>query len=396
MRNFTLSHGFWSSIFDSSNSRQNWSHQLGKNLISITISDEIKEGKISDVPEIQGVRTPSPITMEVPTIVAISRKNFANSLFSSADLRHDALRVRLSGTSSLKFDTSVSSAVVLGSNPTLEYRHINEYKAKVLGTSVMLKLAFQSLGVVYGDIGTSPLYVFSSIFGGGIKHEEDVLAALSLIFYTITVIPVIKYALIVLAANDNGDGGTFALYSLICRYSKVGLLPSTTAEDTEVSNFKLDVPDRRTRRASCLKSALENSEFAKFFLLIATMVGTSMVIVLSAVGGIKYAAPEAMTQGRVVWLSVAILIFLFMFQRFGTEKVGYTFAPILCLWFVMIAGIGIYNFSIYDATIIRALNPVYIVRYFQRDAKAAWISLGGVVMCITGNSFLPTTSKFTN
>ncbi|PHT38608.1 Potassium transporter 5 [Capsicum baccatum] len=73
-----------------------------------------------------------------------------------------------------------------------------------------------------------------------------------------------------------------------------------------------------------------------------------------------------------------------MFQRFGTEKVGYTFAPILCLWFVMIAGIGIYNFSIYDATIIRALNPVYIVRYFQRDAKAAWISLGGVVMCITG------------
>ncbi|KAM3356127.1 hypothetical protein P3S68_022841 [Capsicum galapagoense] len=270
----------------------------------------------------------------------------------------------------------------------------------------MLKLAFQSLGVVYGDIGTSPLYVFSSIFGGGIKHEEDVLAALSLIFYTITVIPVIKYAFIVLAANDNGDGGTFALYSLICRYSKVGLLPSTTAEDSEVSNFKLDVPDRRTRRASCLKSALENSEFAKFFLLIATMVGTSMVIgdgvltpcisVLSAVGGIKYAAPEAMTQGRVVWLSVAILIFLFMFQRFGTEKVGYTFAPILCLWFVMIAGIGIYNFSIYDATIIRALNPAYILRYFQRDAKAAWISLGGVVMCITGNSFLPTTSKFTN
>ncbi|PHU22115.1 Potassium transporter 5 [Capsicum chinense] len=262
---------------------------------------------------------------------------------------------------------------------------------KVLGASVMLKLAFQSLGVVYGDIGTSPLYVFSSIFGGGIKHEEDVLAALSLIFYTITVIPVIKYAFIVLVANDNGDGGTFALYSLICRYSKVGLLPSTTAEDSEVSNFKLDVPDRRTRRASCLKSAVENSEFAKFFLLVATMVGTSMVIgdgvltpFLSAVGGIKYAAPEAMTQGRVVWLSVAILIFLFMFQRFGTEKVGYTFAPILCLWFVMIAGIGIYNFSIYDATIIRALNPVYIVRYFQRDAKAAWISLGGVVMCITG------------
>ncbi|XP_059295298.1 potassium transporter 5-like [Lycium ferocissimum] len=265
---------------------------------------------------------------------------------------------------------------------------------KLVGLSVMLKLAFQSIGVVYGDIGTSPLYVFSSIFLGGIKHEEDVLGALSLILYTITLIPVVKYVFIVLQANDNGDGGTFALYSLICRYSKVGLIPSTMAEDKDVSTFKLDMPDRRTRRASQLKSMLEKSEFAKFFLLFATMLGTSMVIgdgvltpcisVLSAIGGVKAAAPDVMTENRIVWLAVAILIVLFMFQRFGTEKVGYTFAPILCLWFVLIAGIGVYNFAIYDATIIRALNPMYIVAYFQRNGKEAWISLGGVVMCITG------------
>ncbi|KAL3359355.1 hypothetical protein AABB24_016095 [Solanum stoloniferum] len=265
---------------------------------------------------------------------------------------------------------------------------------QVVGLSVLLKLAFQSIGVVYGDIGTSPLYVFSSIFLEGVKHEDDILGALSLILYTITLIPVIKYVFIVLQANDNGDGGTFALYSLICRYSKVGLIPSTMAEDSDVSTFKLDMPDTRTRRASHLKSMLENSQFAKFFLLIATMLGTSMVIgdgvltpcisVLSAIGGVKAAAPEAMTEGRIVWLAVAILIVLFMFQRFGTEKVGYTFAPILCLWFVLIAGIGVYNFVIYDIAIFRALNPMYIVSYFQRNGKDAWISLGGVVMCITG------------
>ncbi|XP_015086650.1 potassium transporter 5-like [Solanum pennellii] len=269
---------------------------------------------------------------------------------------------------------------------------------KVIGTSVLLKLAFQSIGVVYGDIGTSPLYVFSTIFLEGVKHEDDILGALSLILYTITLIPVIKYVFIVLQANDNGDGGTFALYSLICRHSKVGLIPSTMAEDSDVSTFKLDMPDRRTRRASQLKSVLENSQFAKFFLLIATMLGTSMVIgdgvltpcisVLSAIGGVKAAAPEAMTEDRIVWLAVAILILLFMFQRFGTEKVGYTFAPILCLWFVLIAGIGVYNFVSYDIAIFRALNPMYIVNYFKRNGKDAWVSLGGVVMCITGSEAL--------
>lgn len=72
--------------------------------------------------------------------------------------------------------------------------------------SVILNLAFQSIGVVYGDLGTSPLYVYPATFSGGIKHNDDILGALSLIFYTITLIPVVKYVFIVLRANDNGDG----------------------------------------------------------------------------------------------------------------------------------------------------------------------------------------------
>ncbi|XP_016440980.2 potassium transporter 19 [Nicotiana tabacum] len=264
--------------------------------------------------------------------------------------------------------------------------------------SVILQLAFQSIGVVYGDIGTSPLYVYSSTFLNGIKHEDDILGVLSLIFYTITFIPLMKYVFIVLRANDNGDGGTFAIYSLICRYAKVGLVPSQEAEDRNVSTFKLELPDNRTSRASKLKLMLENSTFAKFFMLFATMLGTSMVIgdgvltpcisVLSAVGGIKEAAPKAMTEERIVWISIAILVLLFTFQRFGTDKVGYTFAPIICVWLSLIAGIGVYNLVKHDTSVVKAIDPKYIIDYFKRNKKDAWISLGGVVLSVTGTEAL--------
>uniref|UniRef100_A0A0A0KWH6 Potassium transporter n=1 Tax=Cucumis sativus TaxID=3659 RepID=A0A0A0KWH6_CUCSA len=274
--------------------------------------------------------------------------------------------------------------------------HDHSY-AKENNWSVILHLAFQSIGIVYGDIGTSPLYVFSSTFPDGIKHNDDILGVLSLIIYTITLIPVIKYVFIVLKANDNGEGGTFALYSLICRYAKVGLIPNAEVEDREVSNYQLSLPNEREKRASRIQSKLEKSHFAKVFLLFATMLGTSMVIgdgvltpcisVLSAVGGIKEATP-AMTEERIVWASVGILVCLFMVQRFGTDKVGYTFAPIIFIWFALNASIGVYNFIKYDPTVLKALNPNYIFRFFQRNKMDAWISLGGVVLAITGTEAL--------
>ncbi|XVF72576.1 hypothetical protein PTKIN_Ptkin12aG0132000 [Pterospermum kingtungense] len=270
-------------------------------------------------------------------------------------------------------------------------------RSQAVEWSVILQLAFQSIGVVYGDIGTSPLYVYASTFGNGINHKDDILGVLSLIFYTITLIPLIKYVLIVLRANDNGQGGTFALYSLICRYARVGLIPSQQAEDCGVSNFELELPSKSLKRASNIKSKLENSQFAKFFLLIITMLGTSMVIgdgvltpcisVLSAVGGIKEAT-TAMTEDRIVWISACILVCLFMVQRFGTDKVGYSFAPIICVWFTLIGGIGVYNFIKYDPTVVKAINPGYIVDYFRRNKKDAWVSLGGVVLAITGTEAL--------
>ncbi|KAK8711535.1 hypothetical protein V6N13_146816 [Hibiscus sabdariffa] len=262
---------------------------------------------------------------------------------------------------------------------------------------VVLNLAFQSIGVVYGDLGTSPLYTYTSTFSNGIKHRDDVLGVLSLVLYTLTLLPLIKYVFVVLQATDNGEGGTFALYSLICRYAKVSLVPNQQVEDHKVSNYKLELPSKRLRLASVLKSGLENSRFAKIFLLLITMLGTSMVIgdsvltpcisVLSAVGGVKEAT-SALTEDMIAGISIVILVFLFMIQRFGTSKVGYAFAPVLCIWFILIAGIGFYNILKNDITVLKAINPMYIVHYFIRNKRDAWISLGGVVLCTTGGEAL--------
>lgn len=85
-------------------------------------------------------------------------------------------------------------------------------------------------------------------------------------------------------------------------------------------------------------------------------------------------------------LTIAILIILFSVQRFGTDKVGYSFAPIIFLWFSFISGIGLYNLFKYGIGVLRAFNPKYIINYFNRNGKQGWISLGGIVLCITGKS----------
>ncbi|KAK9757003.1 hypothetical protein RND81_01G134100 [Saponaria officinalis] len=123
-------------------------------------------------------------------------------------------------------------------------------------------------------------------------------------------------------------------------------------------------------------------------LVIGDGVLTPSISVLSAVSGLKEASETVFTEGRVVWISVGILILLFSVQRFGTDKVGYSFAPIVSIWFVMNASIGLYNFIKFDPTVIKAVNPWYIIDYFSRNGKDAWVSLGGVVLCVTGTEAL--------
>ncbi|KAL9314471.1 hypothetical protein ACSQ67_019923 [Phaseolus vulgaris] len=189
-----------------------------------------------------------------------------------------------------------------------------------MGWRTTLCLAFQSIGVVYGDIGTSPLYVFSSIFTNGIiKHEDDILGVLSLIIYTITLLPFLKYVFIVLWANDNGNGGAFALYSLICRHMKMSLIPNEQPEDRELSNYRLETPSSQVKWVHKLKQKLEGSLVSRVGLLFLAIVGTSMVIgdgiltpsisVLSAVSGISKSlgqASQAMISGAFSIISRAL------------------------------------------------------------------------------------------
>ncbi|KAM5562023.1 potassium transporter 7 [Rosa sericea] len=271
--------------------------------------------------------------------------------------------------------------------------HRNEYEDFSLGRKIII--AFQTLGVVFGDVGTSPLYTFSVLFSKApINGNEDVLGALSLVLYTLILIPLLKYVLVVLWANDDGEGGTFALYSLICRHAKVSLLPNQLPSDARISSFRLKVPSPELERSLKIKERLEASLTLKKLLLTLVLAGTSMVIadgvvtpamsVVSAVGGLKIGV-DGITQDQVVMISVAFLIILFSVQKFGTSKVGLAVGPALFIWFCSLAGIGIYNIVQYDSSVLRAFNPVHIYYFFKRNSTKAWYALGGCLLCATGS-----------
>ncbi|XP_048556521.1 probable potassium transporter 14 isoform X2 [Triticum urartu] len=273
------------------------------------------------------------------------------------------------------------------------YRH-QEF---TMGRSIVL--ALQTLGVVFGDVGTSPLYTFDIMFN---KYpntsKEDVLGALSLVIYTLILIPFLKYTLIVLWGNDDGEGGIFALYSLICRNAKASLLPNQLPSDTRISSFQLKVPSVELERSLRIKERLETSSMLKKLLLMLVLFGTSMVIadgvvtpamsVMSAVNGLKVGI-SSVNEGEVVMISVAFLIVLFSLQRFGTSKVGLAVGPALFIWFCCLSGIGIYNIMKYGTEVLRAFNPIYIYYYFERNPTQAWMSLGGCLLCATGQVFWP-------
>ncbi|XP_034701710.1 potassium transporter 7 isoform X1 [Vitis riparia] len=269
----------------------------------------------------------------------------------------------------------------------------NDYEDFSLGRRIIL--AFQTLGVVFGDVGTSPLYTFGVMFSKApIKGDEDIIGGLSLVLYTLILIPLIKYVLVVLWANDDGEGGTFALYSLICRHAKVSLLPNQLPSDARISSFRLKVPSPELERSLKIKERLETSLTLKKLLLMLVLAGTAMVIadgvvtpamsVMSAVGGLKVGI-SGIKQDEVVMIAVAFLIILFSVQKFGTSKVGLAVGPALFIWFCSLAGIGIYNLVKYDSRVLMAFNPVHIYYFFKRNSTKAWYALGGCLLCATGS-----------
>ncbi|XP_020578351.1 potassium transporter 7-like isoform X2 [Phalaenopsis equestris] len=270
-----------------------------------------------------------------------------------------------------------------------------DYEEFSLGRNIIL--AIQTLGVVFGDVGTSPLYTFDVMFYKyPISKKEDVLGALSLVLYTLIMIPLVKYALIVLWGNDDGEGmgGTFALYSFICRNAKANLLPNQLPSDARISSFGLKAPSPELERSLKLKEHLETSVLIKKLLLLLVLFGISMVIaggvitpamsIMSAVNGLKFGI-NSVEQGEVVIITVTSLVILFSVQKFGTSKVGLAVGPTLFIWFCCLGGVGVYNLIKYGLTAFVAFNPIYIYHYFKRNPTQAWISLGGCLLCATGS-----------
>ncbi|KAH9795602.1 Potassium transporter 11 [Citrus sinensis] len=254
----------------------------------------------------------------------------------------------------------------------------NMYREK-FSSLLLLRFAFQSLGVVYGDLGTSPLYVFYNTFPHGIDDPEDIIGALSLIIYSLTLIPLLKYVFIVCRANDSGQGGTFALYSLLCRHAKVITIPNQHRTDEELTTYSRSTFHEKSFAAKT-KRWLEHQTFRKNALLMLVLVGTCMVI------GDGILTPAI--SGVVVLVAVVILVGLFSLQHYGTDRVGWLFAPIVLLWFLLIGGIGMLNIWKYDSSVLKAFSPVYIYRYFRRGGRDGWTSLGGIMLSITGTEAL--------
>ncbi|MBX3690278.1 KUP/HAK/KT family potassium transporter, partial [Dokdonella sp.] len=217
-------------------------------------------------------------------------------------------------------------------------------------------LALGAIGVVYGDLGTSPLYTMKETFGGhGLPVDEPhVLGVLSLVFWTLMLVVSLKYAGYIMRADNKGEGGIMALTALAQR----GV--------------------RGRPKVYWLVTMLGLFGAALFF---GDGVITPAISVLSAVEGVKVAAPQL--DHFIVPITVLILLGLFWIQKRGSGRVGLVFGPIMCLWFVSIAVLGIVQI-IEHPYVLKALSPHYAVHFFADVGWPAFFALSSVVLCITG------------
>ncbi|PON97731.1 Potassium transporter [Trema orientale] len=261
----------------------------------------------------------------------------------------------------------------------------------------VLVLVYQSLGLVFGDLSISPLYVFQSTFSGRLRHyqtEDAVFGAFSMIFWTLTLLSLFKYAVFVLSADDNGEGGIVALYSHLCRRAKFCMLPNNQAADEELSTYNYPGYSNRNLSPSLLRRFIERHKKTKTSLLLLVLFGASMVIsigvvapaisVLSSIEGLKFRAKDV-DNDTMVLIACILLIFLFVLQHRGFHKVAFMFTPVVIMWLLSITAVGIYNILRWNPGVYQALSPYYIYKFFKVTGKDGWISLGGILLCISGS-----------
>ncbi len=205
-----------------------------------------------------------------------------------------------------------------------------------------------TLGIIYGDIGTSPIYTLRFIVGKSIITEDLILGGLSCVFWTLTLITTIKYVYLALSADNKGEGGIFALYALVRRYKASWVIfPAIIGCCTLISDGFI----------------------------------TPAISVTSAIEGLRSIYPD-ITTDTIITIVIVILLALFVFQQFGSSVVGKTFGPVMLIWFLFIGSIGAYHL-VQNLSVLKALNPLYAVNLLVKYPGGFWI-LGAVFLCTTG------------
>ena len=234
-----------------------------------------------------------------------------------------------------------------------------DYKQKL-----SMGMFFVALGIVYGDIGTSPMYVMKSIIegNGGIAHVDPdfIVGSLSLVIWTITLLTTIKHVLIALRADNHGEGGIFALYSLVRHCGKWLIIPTMIGGCTMLADGVLTPAVTVTTAVEGLRSIDVVNDF----------LGSGQII--------------------VVLITLAIISLLFMIQRSGTSSIGKMFGPVMLVWFLFLGVTGLW-LTLGDLSILRALNPIYALHVLvSPDNKEGLMILGSVFLCTTGAEALYT------
>lgn len=206
-----------------------------------------------------------------------------------------------------------------------------------------------ALGIIYGDIGTSPLYVLNAITSGKQITEELVVGALSLIIWTLTLQTTIKYVVLTLQADNRGEGGVFSLFALVRRRRKWLVIPAMIGGAALLADGMITPP----------------------------------ISVTSAIEGLKQVpAFSSISQTTIIYIVIGILTVLFFLQQFGTAFIGKFFGPVMSVWFVMLAILGILHFTD-EWVVFKAFNPYYGIHLLMTYPKGFYI-LGGVFLCTTG------------